>query len=175
MKSNVTVSAPAFKYLCISVVPQTGTVGVLSSEEKETRLEGWVARGSASGAGGARVWMGGTRLWSWGPAGWDGWHRAAGLHVCKRLSRRFDRSGQVPLPVKRVLVPVQRVPGRFGAGCWEVRGPGSGRRFGSTRIREPSKRSQAPHGLLHRFGFRSRIQHVRCDFRCRDGIELWIW
>ena len=59
MKSNVTVSAPAFKYLCISVVPQTGTVGVLSSEEKGTCLAGWVL------------------------AGLDGWHAALKLGACE--------------------------------------------------------------------------------------------
>ena len=48
---------------CWHVFPQTGTVGVLSSEEKGTRLAGWVARGSRWGP-------------AEGPQSLDGWHAA---------------------------------------------------------------------------------------------------
>ena len=64
----------------LEIFPQTGTVGVLSSEEKGTRLAGWVARGS--GAGGSRSldgWHAALELGARGVWVLDGWHAAQEL------------------------------------------------------------------------------------------------
>ena len=64
MMIQVGYSGPeSFEELFEFFPKQTGTVGVLSSEEKGTRLAGWVARGSGAG----------------GPRSLDRWHTALEL------------------------------------------------------------------------------------------------